>query len=181
MMVEFRAPSGLRMTAPLVVAYPDPRLAQAAEPVRLFDRTLRAEAERLLVALRTVPAIGLAGPHLGIMRRIIAVDLEAAGHGGAAEVFVDPVVVAASDETASFEEGSVSLPGIRETVVRPARIDLVWKTVEGEARLGSFAGFAAACIQHEVDQCDGIFWLARLSRLKRERALARFRKTMKNA
>jgi len=164
------------MTAPVVLIHPDPRLSQAAQPVALFDQALREDADRLLEALRTVPAIGLAGPHLGIMRRIIAVDLDAAGHGGSTEVFVDPVVVAASEETAAFEEGSVSLPGIRETVVRPARIELTWKTVDGEERRGAFEGFAAACLQHEVDQCDGIFWLARLSRLKRERALARFRK-----
>lgn len=162
-----------------VVLYPDPRLSQPAEAVLHFDDALKADAERLLDALGTVPAIGLAGPHLGIMRRIIAVDLAAAGQGGAAEVFVNPVVVAAADETAAFEEGSVSLPGIRETVIRPARIELAWKTMSGEDRRGAFEGFAAACIQHEVDQCDGIFWLSRLSRLKRDRALARFRKMTK--
>ncbi len=167
------------MNAPFVVAYPDPRLSQAAEPVSRFDEALRADADRLLDALRTVPAIGLAGPHLGIMRRIVALDLAAAGGEGGAEVFVDPVVVSASDETAGFEEGSVSLPGIRETVIRPARIELAWKTVDGEERRGSFEGFVAACLQHEIDQCDGIFWLARLSRLKRDRALAKFRKAAK--
>lgn len=162
------------MTA--VLLHPDPRLSEPTVRVAVFDDALHSDAETLLRALKTIPAIGLAGPHLGIMRRIVALDPEAAGHGAEAEIFVNPEIVSASDETASFEEGSVSMPGVREEVVRAVRVEVAWSTVDGEARRGTFEGFAAACMQHEIDQCDGIFWIARLSRLKRERLLKRYGK-----
>ena len=65
------------MSLPLVVAFPDPRLARQAAIVESFDEALQLDARLLLDSLRTIPAIGLAGPHLGIMRRIIAIDRSA--------------------------------------------------------------------------------------------------------
>jgi peptide deformylase len=161
------------------IAYPDPLLKRPAAAVDAFDEALALDVARLVAALAEIPAIGLAGPHLGIMRRIVAIDLASAGGPVGAQVFVNPVVTWSSPETSSFEEGSVSLPGVREHLERPARIRLAWSTPAGEPREGAFDGFMAACLQHEVDQCDGIFWLDRLSRLKRERALARHEKLIR--
>ena len=168
------------MSLPLVVAFPDPRLARQAAIVESFDEALQLDARLLLDSLRTIPAIGLAGPHLGIMRRIIAIDLKSAGQPGSPHVYVNPIVTWCSTETVAFEEGSVSLPGIREKIVRPARVRVSWSTASGEFHEGEFEGFLAACLQHEIDQCAGIFWLDRLSRLKRDRALARFQKQRRN-
>jgi peptide deformylase len=162
------------MLASPVVLYPEPRLIRPAEAVTDFDADLESDAGRLRAALKSIPALGLAGPHLGVMRRIVAIDLGAAA--GGASIFVNPVVTWASAETNAFAEGSVSLPGVQETLARPSRVRVAWATLAGDAREEEFYGFMAACLQHEIDQCDGVFWLDRLSRLKRERALARFRK-----
>lgn len=170
------------MPALTVVAHPDPRLRRKAAPVEAFDAALEADVAALLQGLREIPARGLAGPHLGIMRRIVAIDLREGGRS-APQVFVNPVVLSASSETAVHEEGSVSLPGVHEKIERPARVTVGWQTPQGDVREAAFEGFMAACLQHEIDQCDGIFWLDRLSRLRRERLLARFdklnRQTMK--
>ena len=64
--------------------------------------------------------------------------------------------------------------------LRPARVRVSWSTPAGKFHEGEFEGFMAACLQHEIDQCAGIFWLYRLSRLKRDRALSRFQKQRKN-
>ncbi len=171
------------MPAVTVVAYPDPRLKRPAAPVEAFDAALEADIALLLQGLREIPARGLAGPHLGIMRRIVAIDLKDGGRP-APQVFVNPVVLSASPDKATHEEGSVSLPGLHEKVERPARVTVGWQTPAGDAREASFEGFLAACLQHEIDQCDGLYWLDRLSRLKRDRLLARFdkmnRQTMKD-
>jgi peptide deformylase len=164
-----------------VVAYPNPRLRRPAAPVESFDGALAEDLARLTAALEAIPALGLAGPHLGIMRRIVAIDLTAADGPPGLQVFVNPRVTWAGEETSSHEEGSVSLPGVRESVVRPAEVKVAWETPRGEAREAQFDGFLAACLQHEIDQCDGIFWLDRLSRLKRERVLARFDKLNRSA
>jgi peptide deformylase len=158
-----------------VVAYPDPRLRRPTAPVEAFDAALEAEVGALLQGLREIPARGLAGPHLGIMRRIAAIDLKDGGRS-APQVFVNPVVLSVSSETSVHEEGSVSLPGMHEKIERPARVTVGWQTPQGEVREAAFEGFMAACLQHEIDQCDGVFWLERLSRLRRDRLLSRFDK-----
>jgi peptide deformylase len=163
-----------------VVTYPDPRLKTPAAPVEAFDAGLEQNVAALLRGLREIPARGLAGPHLGIMWRIVAIDLVADGRAQP-QVFVNPVVLTATDATAEHEEGSVSLPGVHETVRRPAGVTVGWQTPAGEVRQEVFDGFMAACLQHEIDQCDGVFWLERLSRLKRERVLARFDKINRQA
>ena len=157
-----------------VVLYPDHRLRQSAAPVTVFDDGLRLMAGLLRKALSTIPAIGLAGPHLGIMLRIVALDIERAG--GGAGLYINPAVAWASAETTEHEEGSVSLPGLTARLSRPARVRVTFQDLDGALREEEADGFLAACLQHEIDQLDGLFWLERLSRLKRERLLARFAK-----
>lgn len=161
------------MTAYDLVTYPDPRLSTIAAPITTFDEALRERAARLLATLQAVAAIGLAGPHVGLPERIVVLRMEP---GDAARIYVNPVIVWASDERASHEEGSVSMPGIRETIARAARIRLAYRDLDGGEQEAEADGFEAACIQHEIDQLDGIFWIDRLSRLRRDRARQRYAK-----
>jgi peptide deformylase len=78
------------------------------------------------------------------------------------------------------DEGSVSMPGVRERITRPARLRFGYRDLDGSTHEEEADGFPAAVIQHEIDQLDGIFWIDRLSRLKRDRLLKRFEK-MKSA
>jgi peptide deformylase len=156
-----------------LVFYPDPRLRAAAAPVMRFDADLRGLARDLLDMPDAAPTIGLAGPHLGSLHRIVAIRLP----GEPATIYVNPVIVAFSDERAEQVEGSVSMPGIQETISRPARITVRYQDLDGAPHEMMAQGFLAACLQHEIDQLDGIFWLERLSRLKRDRAIKRFAKS----
>lgn len=161
------------MTAYDLVTYPDPRLSLAAVPILAFDEALRQRAGRLLATLQAVAAIGLAGPHAGLPERIVVLRMEP---GDAPRIYVNPVITWVSDERASHEEGSVSMPGIRETVTRAASIRLSYRDLDGGEHEATAEGFEAACIQHEIDQLDGIFWIERLSRLRRDRARQRYAK-----
>ncbi|NNM75103.1 peptide deformylase [Enterovirga aerilata] len=153
-----------------LVMFPDPRLRQAAEPIGDFGPDLAALARDLADTLAAVAAIGLAAPHIGVLRRVVVVRLEP---GAETRFFVNPAIAWAAPEIASHPEGSVSMPGLRETVARPARVRIAFRTLDGEAREEEAEGFAAAVLQHEIDQLDGIFWIDRLSRLKRDRLVKR--------
>jgi peptide deformylase len=160
--------------APLdVVLYPDPRLRQKAEPVAAWDDALAALARDVVETMSAVSALGLTAVHVGIPRRLAVIRLEPAAES---RVYVNPEVVWASPERAAHTEGSVSMPGVTETVERPARVRIRFQDLSGTTREEEARGFEAACLQHEIDQLDGIFWLERLSRLKRERAVKRFGK-----
>jgi peptide deformylase len=87
---------------------------------------------------------------------------------------VNPEIVWASLERGPQSEGSVSMPGIMDVVERAVRVRVRFQDLAGAEREEEADGFRAACLQHEIDQLDGIFWIDRLSRLRRERAVKRF-------
>ena len=96
--------------------------------------------------------------------------------GAPTTIYVNPQIVWTSDERGPQTEGSVSMPGIMETVDRAVRVRVRFSDLSGVEHEEEAEGFRAACLQHEVDQLDGIFWIDRLSRLRRDRALKRFAK-----
>ncbi len=159
------------MPALPLVLYPDPRLRLAAPPVTAFDEALRRVAGDLLDTLLAVSALGLTGPHIGAPVRLTIIR---AGLDLAPRVYVNPELVFTSPETARHREGSVSMPGVDEEVERPARVRVRWRDLDGAAHEAEEEGFSAACLQHEIDQLDGLFWIERLSRLRRERVLKRY-------
>lgn len=161
------------MPALPLVLYPDPRLRLAAPPATAFDEALRSFAGDLLDTLLSVSALGLTGPHVGAPVRLTIIR---AGLDLAPRVYVNPELVWASPESARHREGSVSMPGIDEELERPARVRVRFQDLDGTEHEAEEEGFSAACLQHEIDQLDGLFWIERLSRLKRERVLKRYAK-----
>ena len=156
-----------------LIFYPDPRLRRPAELVHVFDEALRARAADVRDTLDAAQAVGLTAPHIGRLQRLVVLRLEP---GAEAEIFVNPEIVWRSPERASATEGSVLMPGIAEPVERAASLRLRYQDLEGAWHEETAEGFRAACHQHEIDQLDGVFWIERLSRLRRERVLKRFRK-----
>jgi peptide deformylase len=156
-----------------ILRYPDPRLAQVAEPVTAFDAALTDLAADLLDTMRAAPGIGIAGPHIGELKRIVVIEL---GTGMPVWTCINPLVVAKSGVTVRHSEGSVSLPGVSEEVERPDRVTVTYQDLQGADHTIEAAGLLGVCLQHEIDQLNGIFWLQRLSRLKRDRLLKRFAK-----
>jgi peptide deformylase len=156
-----------------MLSYPDPRLRQPATPVTAFDETLQALAADLLDTLRHAQALGITAPHIGVPLRLVVIQL---GEEASVRFYANPHIAFASAETARHEEGSVCMPGFTETLERPARIHVAYQDLCGEPHAEDAEGMLAACHQHEIDQLDGIFWIDRLSRLKRERLLKRYSK-----
>jgi peptide deformylase len=156
-----------------ILRYPDPGLRLRAAPVTAFGAPLEALAADLLETLRAAPGIGVAATHVGVLLRLVILDLP---DQGGPEYYVNPVVTHASAELARHEEGSVSMPGVVAEVERPARVCVAYQDLSGEARSIDADGLRAVCLQHEIDQLDGVFWLQKLSRLKREMAVKRFEK-----
>lgn len=159
------------MTIRPIVRYPDPRLTLPAEPVAAFDDDLRELARDLLETMRAAPGIGITAPHIGISLRVVVLDLD-----GNARTYVNPEITWASPEMIARQEGSVSMPGVTDDIRRHARVRISYQDVDGNPLTEDSEGLRAVCHQHETDQLDGLFWIQRLSRLKRERLIKRFEK-----
>ena len=165
------------MTVRPIVRYPDPRLTQPAQPVTAFDDALRELARDLLETMRAAPGIGITAPHIGVLQRVVVLELDPTD---GARTYVNPEIVWASPETILHREGSVSMPGVHDEVTRHARVHVRYQDVEGGFHTEESEGLRAVCHQHEIDQLDGIFWIRRLSRLKRERLIKRFGKGLRD-
>jgi peptide deformylase len=161
------------MTIRPIVRYPDPRLALPAQPVTVFDGRLGDLARDLLETMHAAPGIGITAPHIGISLRVVVLDLDAID---GARTYVNPEIIWASPEMIMQREGSVSMPGVHDEIRRHARIRISFRDVDGNLQTEESQGLRAVCHQHEIDQLNGLFWIQRLSRLKRERLIKRFGK-----
>ncbi len=168
-----------------ILTVADPRdttvLKQVSEPVERVDDALRTLMDDMLETMYAAPGIGLAAVQVGELKRVIVMDLAREGEAPQPRFLVNPEILWKSDELSTYEEGCLSIPEIFDAVERPARVRLRYldrdgKTVEEEAD-----GLYATCIQHEIDHCDGVLFLDYLSRLKRDRAIAKVKKLSRAA
>lgn len=156
-----------------IIRYLDPRLALPAQPVAVFDGALRDLAQDLLETMHAAPGIGITAPHIGISLRVVVLDLDPVD---GARTYVNPEIVWASPEMVLHQEGSVSMPGVNDDIRRHARVRISYRDISGNLHTEESDGLRAVCHQHEIDQLNGLFWIQRLSRLKRERLIKRFEK-----
>jgi peptide deformylase len=161
-----------------ILRFPDPRLRARAGRVAVFDDDLRSLAADLLETMRAAPGIGITAPHIGVPKRLVVIELAAAD---GVRTYVNPQIVWTSADMIRHEEGSVSMPGVREEIERHARVRMRYQDLSGVEQIEEADGLLSICLQHEVDQLDGLFWIDRLSRLKRERIVKRFDKMQRTA
>jgi len=161
------------MTIRPIVHYPDRRLAIPARPVTAFDDSLRELAADLLDTMRAAPGIGITAPHIGVPLRVVVLELDAKS---GAQTYVNPEIEWASPEMILHREGSVSMPGVNDEVQRHARVRVSYQDLDGKMQSEESEALRAVCHQHEIDQLDGLFWIQRLSRLKRDRLVKKFEK-----
>ncbi|AWM07086.1 peptide deformylase [Bradyrhizobium symbiodeficiens] len=166
------------MTIRPIIRYPDRRLAMPARPVTAFDDSLRELAADLLDTMRAAPGIGITAPHIGVPLRLVVLELDAKD---GPLTYVNPVIEWTSPEMILQREGSVSMPGVNDEVQRHARVRISYQDLDGNMRSEESEALRAVCHQHEIDQLDGMFWIQRLSRLKRERLVKKFEKMARNA
>jgi peptide deformylase len=156
-----------------IIRFPDPLLKTACAPIAVFDDDLRGLAIDLLDTMRAAPGVGITAAHIGVLQRLTVIELS---REDGVRTYVNPEIIWFSGETIRHMEGSVSMPGFTDEIVRPKAIRFRYHDIDGQSREAEAEGFLAVCIQHEVDQLDGQFWLQRLSKLKRDRLVKTWEK-----
>ncbi|MDB5505625.1 MAG: Peptide deformylase [Devosia sp.] len=142
---------------------------------RAVDDELRTIGARLLDAARASQAYGLAAAHIGEVAPVIVVST-APPERRDYRVFYNPMIAAQAEDTVTGTEGSVSLPGVEVELKRPGWVELAFDNETGQRQRERFDGFVARCVMHETEQVDGVFFLDRLSRLKRTMLLKKLQK-----
>ena len=158
---------------------PDKRLRLKSEAVKAVDKPLRALIDEMFETMYAAPGIGLAAIQVGVPRRVVTMDLAKKDEPKQPQVFINPEVVWASNEKATYEEGCLSIPEYYEEVERPKSVkvkflDLNLKPQEIEAD-----GLLATCLQHEIDHTNGVLFIDHISKLKRDMVMKKFKKAAK--
>jgi len=164
-----------------ILTVPDPFLKQVSKPVDAVDDALRTLMDDMLETMYAAPGIGLAAIQIGVPQRVIVMDLAGQDEEKAPRFFVNPEITWRSDEMFVYEEGCLSVPEIYDEIERPARVRLTYLDYNGERVEEEAEGLYAVCIQHEMDHLEGVLFIDKLSRLKRERAVAKVKKLTRDA
>jgi peptide deformylase len=152
-------------------------LKEISQSAKAVDDDLRRLMDDMLETMYAAPGIGLAAIQVGVPKRIVVMDLARDEEPKQPRFFVNPEILWASEETVPYEEGCLSVPEIYDEVERSARVKIRYLDYHGEAIEQDAEGLFAVCIQHEIDHLNGVLFIDHLSRLKRDRAVARVRKS----
>jgi peptide deformylase len=162
-----------------VVKYPDPVLGKPGETVTVFDAELKQLVEEMFESMYAAQGIGLAAPQISISQRITVIDVSFKKNPKEKLVLINPEVIDRKGKTLE-EEGCLSLPEIREKVTRAEWVKVRAQDVNGATFEIEGTELLGRCMQHEIDHLEGILFIERLSRLKRDLVLRRIKKMQKN-
>lgn len=163
-----------------IIIIPDQRLKQPSEVVASVDGAIRKLLDDMLDTMYAAPGIGLAAVQVGVMKRVVTIDVSKEDEDGKEPLFlVNPEIVWSSEEMNVYQEGCLSIPEYYEEVERPKRIGVRFLDRHGETRELEADGLLATCLQHEIDHLNGVLFIDHLSKLKRDRVLKKFQKQAK--
>jgi peptide deformylase len=167
------------MTIRPILTAPDPRLQAVSTDVETVDADIRKLVDDMAESMYAAEGIGLAAVQIGMSKRVIVIDLDQKEGKKNPRAFINPKILWASEETAVFEEGCLSVPEIWDDVERPARIRCEYLDRDGNKQLLEADGLLATCLQHEMDHLNGVLFIDHLSRLKRSMAIKKLTKAKK--
>ena len=163
---------------PIIIA-PDPVLKAKAKPVTEIDGRIAKLMDDMLETMYKAPGIGLAAPQVGILDRVIVVDVAGEDEKPQPFVMANPEILLASDELSVHNEGCLSIPDLYADVTRPKQVRVRYLDRGGEVREIDADGLLATCVQHEIDHLNGILFIDHLSLLKRNMIIRKLQKLKK--
>ncbi len=153
-----------------IVVFGDPVLKKPAEDIVEGSIDIKTLAADMFETMYEANGIGLAAPQIGKSIRMFVVDgspLEEEGMEDFKKVFINPEILWEEGKEWAFEEGCLSIPGIREDVMRPPKLRVNYLDENFEEHEEEFDGMQARIIQHEYDHIEGILFTDHLTPLKR--------------
>jgi len=167
------------MTIRKILTEPNPFLRQKSQPVDKVDNSIRKLMDDMLETMYNAPGIGLAAIQIGVPKRIIVLDISKNPEKKDPMYFVNPEIVSASKDDATYEEGCLSVPGQFAEIDRPDKCHIKYLDYNGSAKELKAEGLLATCIQHEIDHLEGILFIDYLSKLKKSMIIKKLSKQKK--
>ena len=162
-----------------IVIEPDPILRKKSENLEIVDDELRALLDDMLDTMYAAPGIGLAAVQIGILKRLIVIDISKDKEKKNPLFLINTEIISISKKTSIYEEGCLSLPGHYAEIERPAECQIKYVDYNGKEKELKADGLLSTCIQHEVDHLNGILFIDYLSKLKKDMIVKKLAKHKK--
>ena len=151
-----------------IVIEPDPILRKKSSLIENVDDQVRRLMDDMLLTMYEAPGIGLAAVQVGILKRVIVIDISKDDQKKKPMFFVNPKITHKSKKTSVYEEGCLSLPGHFAEIERPSECHVNYLDYNGREKELKADGLLATCLQHEIDHLNGILFIDYLSKLKKD-------------
>ncbi len=162
-----------------ILIEPDPILRKKCSNLEIVDDDVRKLMDQMLATMYDAPGIGLAAIQIGILKRLVVIDISKDQEKKNPIFLVNPVILNKSKTTSVYEEGCLSLPGQFAEIERPAECVVKYIDYNGKERELEAKGLLSTCVQHEVDHLDGILFIDYLSKLKKDMIIKKLIKQKK--
>jgi peptide deformylase len=151
-----------------IVIEPDPILRKKSEKLEKVDNELRLLLDDMLETMYAAPGIGLAAVQVGILKRLIVIDISKDKEKKNPIFLINPEIIFKSKKTSIYEEGCLSLPGYFAEIERPEECHIKYIDYDGKKKEMKANGLLATCVQHEIDHLNGKLFIDYLSKLKKD-------------
>ncbi len=163
-----------------IITVPDETLKKISEPVDKVGINEKKLINDLFETMYHFNGIGLAAVQVGILKRVLVVDVSSKEDKKKPICFINPVIKKKSDETSVYEEGCLSIPDTFIEIQRPKICEVEYVDINGKIKTQQFDGLLSTCIQHEINHLDGKLIIDHLSKLKKDIIIKKISKIKKN-
>ena len=162
-----------------IIIEPDPILRKKSTTLETVDDSIRKLLDDMLQTMYNAPGIGLAAVQIGILKRIIVIDVSKKEEEKKPLFLINPEITYQSEETSIYEEGCLSLPDHFAEIERPAKCKINYIDYHGKKAELEAEGLLSTCVQHEIDHLNGILFIDYLSKLKKDMIIKKLKKQKK--
>jgi len=162
-----------------IVIEPDPILRKKSEKLEKVDLETQKFLDDMLDTMYSAPGIGLAAVQVGVLKRLIVVDISKEDENKNPLFLINPIITQKSDKKSIHEEGCLSLPGYFAEIERPAECQVEYLDYNGNKQSLKATGLLSTCIQHEIDHLNGILFIDYLSKIKKDMIIKKLTKHKK--
>jgi len=162
-----------------ILTEPNKILREKSLTVKVVDEDLKKLMDDMLETMYAAPGIGLAAIQVGVPKRIIVLDITPKDKPKNPMYFVNPEIITKSENSSTYEEGCLSVPGQFAEINRPDKCHIKYLDYYGQPKEIKADGMLATCIQHEIDHLEGILFIDYLSKLKKTMIIKKLSKQKK--
>ena len=163
-----------------VITVPDEILKKISDPIDKVSTNEKKLVKDLFETMYDSKGIGLAAVQVGILKRILVIDISSKGEPKKPMSFINPVIKSFSQDTSIYEEGCLSIPDTFIEIERPKICEVEYIDLDGKIKNLKCDGLLSTCLQHEINHLDGKLIIDHLTKLKRDIIIKKISKNKKN-